>query len=211
MDELTSDTGIGTGIAEVLDAACKELAGNVVVGTDLDNIFWSSINASAQSHTAESLDSTFYNSIITDEGWVPRQQDLSALDPPSGEPVAPVIPTTPPRGEPVIPVIPAPSERDAVINQVANLAVNEVEKRIRLSGALPDDEGDYLLFTDGDEGIFVGRPDQYGKLYDDPRDHMKDLLGRFYRGNKVELEQVAQQIVTNALKGTPVDIKRWTR
>ncbi len=224
-------TGIGTGIAKVLDSVYKELEGNEAVGTDLDDLFWSSINASAASSTADSLESTFYQSIVEDEEWSPKLQEISTYDPPSGAPVLPADAVVETVGSTVansaagtavgaaagtvagiaagIAADPSTFNRDAVINQVAESALQEVEKRIHRSGATPDSEGDYLLFSNGENGVYVGRPEQYGTLYDDPRIHMKDLLSRFYRGNKQELEQVAKQIIDNAVKGTPVDVKRW--
>jgi len=186
---------IGSGIAEVLNAAMGELIESEVVGNDLNNIFWSSINANAASSTADSLDSTFYGSIVEGDTWTPKQQDLTSYAPPSGAPVS-LESTFGPGG-------------DAIIDQVAEYAVREVDRLIHQSKAVPDDEGDYLLFTDGENGVYVGRPQQYGSLYDNPKDHMKDLLSKFYRGNQQELEQVAFQVIDNALKGTPVDIKKW--
>jgi len=192
-----SGSGIGRGIAAVLKAAYNELAESEVVGSDLDDIFWSSINASAASSTADSLDNTFFGSIAAGDSWTPRQQDLSSLAPPSGEPVSLDRPFGP--------------GGDAIIDQVAEYAVREVDRLIHQSRAVPDDEGDYLLFTDGENGVYVGRPQQYGSLYDTHKDHMKDLLSKFYRGNQQELEQVASQIVDNALKGTPIDINKWLK
>ncbi len=215
----SSGASIGTGIGLVLDTVYKELEGNEAVGTDLDDLFWSSINANAASSTADSLERTFYNSIIEDDNWSPKQQDLSLYDPPRGEPVVPAqaaigSAATAAAGAAATAVAsrlpdPAAQGKEAVINQVADYAVREVEKRIHKSNAVPDGEGDYLLFSNGENGVYVGRPEQYGTLYDNPRDHMKDLLSKFYRGNKQELEQVAQQIIDNAIKGTPVDVKRW--
>ncbi len=199
MDTTTPNISIGTGIAEVLDAAYRELEGNEAVGTDLDDLFWSSVNANAGSNTAHSLDSVFYGSLVEGDDWTPKQQDV--LEP------------APPRGDPVIPdsvtAAAASLDKDAVINQIAEYAVREVEKRLPQSRARADAEGDYLLFSDGENGVYVGRPEQYGVRYDDPKTHMKNLLTKFYRGNQQELEQVAQQIITNAINGTPVDIKRW--
>ncbi|MCL2529658.1 MAG: hypothetical protein FWE41_04930 [Coriobacteriia bacterium] len=187
--------GIGSGIAEVLDAAFRELTENEVVGDDLDKIFWSSVNADAKCYSGDSLDNTFYGSIIEGDTWTPKQLDLTSPAPPSGQPVSIEIPSN--------------LSREAIIDQVAEFAVREVDRLIHQSQAAPDDEGDYLLFTDGENGIYVGRPQQYGVLYDNPKDHMKDLLNNFYRGNKQELEQVAYQIIDNALKGTPIDVRKW--
>jgi len=197
MDEPAQDTGIGSGISEVLEAAYRELSAGESIGSDLDDIFWASINTHAGSSTNDSLDSTFFNSIVEGEDWSPKQQDLSSFEPPSGEPVlAKNLLLT---------------DKDKIIDQVAEYAIREADKYIHQSSASPDSEGDYLLFTDGEDDVYFGRPEFYGKAYDNPKEHMKNLLEMFYRGNQQELEQVAQQIITNALKGTPVDVSKWIR
>jgi hypothetical protein len=207
MDEATPDGGIGTGIAKVLEAASKELVENEAVDTDLDDLCWSSVNANAAACAADSLDNTFYHSIAEDENWAPKQQSLSALDPPNGEPVVAGGPVV--AGDPVGAGDPAAFDKDAAIDQVAEFAVREVERLTHRSTAASNQQGDVLLFTNGNEGVYVGGSGQYATLYDNPKESMKGLLNMFYRGNRQELEQVAQHIIDNAVKGTPVDIREW--
>jgi hypothetical protein len=195
MDEETPGVGIGTGIAKVLEAAGKMLAESEVVGTDLDDIFWSSVNADVATGTDDSLDSTFYRSIVKDGDWMPKQQELSAFAPPSGKPV--------------IAESPAAFDKNAVIDQVAEFAVREVERLARQNAAAPGQRRDILLFSNGDEKVYVGGPGQYSSLRDNPKESMKGLLNIFYRENRQELEQLAQHVVDNAVKGTPIDIGKW--
>jgi len=194
MSDLTPSADIGNSISKVLDAAYKELVENESVEAGLYNLFWSSVKANPESSVADSLEGTFYKSFVEDGSWM-FNQEAPAYDPPRGARVAVKDSEA--------------LERDTVIDQVAEFTVREVEKRIQQSGVLPNNAGDYLLFRNGDDRVFVGCPQKYGKTYDDPKSRMKDLLGMFYRGNQQELEQVAQQIIDNAIKGTPVDVRKW--
>ncbi|MDR1359249.1 MAG: hypothetical protein LBJ48_07880 [Coriobacteriales bacterium] len=213
-DEATRDlngvTGIGTGIAQVLEAAYRELEENEAVDTDLDVLFWSSINANAQSSMNDSLDSTFYQSIVKDEAWAPRQQDLPSFDPPSGQPVT-VEGQQAGNNETGISTVldKAELDKDALINQVAEEAVREAERLVHRKDTATNQKGDLLLFTDGEDEVYVGKPGQGGSGYDEVKSRMKNLLGSFYRGSKQELEQVAQQVLDSASQGTPVDVRKW--
>lgn len=210
MDEEKPGTTIGTGISEALLAASRELYEHDIDAFDLDKIFWSSINTIAGGGSTDSLDSTFYNSLIPDEeSWAPVQQDLSAYDPPAGN--LPVTPAAPAASAAPVAQNPADIEKASLVNQVAELAIREIENRINQGQVATNQSGERLLFTYGDDKVFIGQPQQYGITIDDPTKRMEELLGLFYRGNRQDLEQVAQQIIDNAVRGTPIDVKKWLK
>ena len=182
-------------IAKALEAATREMEESEAVNNDLDDIFWSSIHATTTSSSADTLDSIFYHSLVESDNFTLEQQDFSEYAPPSGAPVVAESPEA--------------VERDTMIDQVAEYTIREVEKNIKKGNVAYGGLGDLLLFTNGANGVYMGKPQQEGALYDDPKQHMKNLLGMFYRGNKQELDQVAQHIIDNALKGTPVDVRKW--
>ncbi|MCL2807961.1 MAG: hypothetical protein FWD27_07405 [Coriobacteriia bacterium] len=182
-------------ITTVLDAAYNELKKSRAADNDLDNIFWSSVHTTADSCKSDSLDSIFYDSLINDDNWTPRKEEISSYDPPSGDPV--------------IASAPEAVDKETLIDQVAEVALRELDNLLPQSKLISDIKGGYLLFSDGDDKVFVGKPNQFGLQFDNPKEQLKSLLGKFYRGDKKELEHVAQHIVGNALNGTPVDIKKW--
>ena len=149
MTRYTSSPNIGSGISQVLDAVNKELENNIAVGHDLDNLFWSSVNAVAEDSRSGSLDSVFYSSIIDGDAWEPKQQSRAQLS--SSVPVftPPPIPTSipaptsipipvsmpaqtsfsPPRGEPVFPARPPATNVNDIVSQIAEQAARRIRGR----------------------------------------------------------------------------------